>query len=1469
MENKTAYPYITEFKKEPFKSFVSANRKDIGNFYLSNYEKVLELYQFYNEGLLNDTTLNLNNIFWFLLLRKYLKQKVDAFREDYLNFIKSCEVEIIEKDQLGFKSSPNSAKKPDIWSLYYALASLKLLGILNEYLSSKGEDVIVRQIKNFIYAHKKNNGFLHCFDNSCEECNNGPVAKTFYYVTESLLLIGIDVRVFKEQFRSYLKERKKDSSILYKLLSLKFFDLDPEVKDKEIQFLYQFQKESGGFSFIFEDEDVDTTFWVVNILHIYSWLIDYNPARIYSFITEKLDNIFREKSSWNLIILREVTQLVILLSIIWKQFIEEIERVVFKHLEANNFIDLNQIENTFGLKHGLEEIVLYINLNYTFTLKTVDNTLEFNQYIQNLSQGKKVIIQEIYEQLNGNSIISLSDIFKKYRGSFGQEILRLKEDIFPIIHDLISNHFFKGEIRAKKAFLFKTKYYFRLDYLFKNILIVDNEINVERLYEEKSKLKEIKNDIYNMTLKLKNTIPQIKEEIESYLMIGELDFAKGRLKFVLRDSLMEADFLNENIETSFNQELIYINLQAALGSEISQWNQSYSLLQKRLGELNNYLLEKIQEKESLKKFSDILDELDNKIYDIQDQVNREIDSFKNYIIEVLEQGYDEEKLNLIINACNKIAQVVSKYDSVIYKVSHQITTKENKIAKNHKKIINKWINFKDNFDSIFADYTNGFQFFNELNRQIGNVRDNIQEGILQIKEDVKNIASQNQSQDAFKFIKIEADSLLKEKTKEIQSLKSLVKKNTSFKQKLFPLFKYINEKLDSLEENIIEFIAEQEQFLKEKVIEERNRSNVEDFDSFVSDTIQTFKSKLENYRKNIEQTKINKIPNVISGFDTILINFNENNKIFSKKLTNLKAIIPDLDESSIKIIQWEKFKVFFTEEIDKLKEEYVNDIISQEIILMSKVEHTDTINIKKLADKLKIKCKAIIPRIRDMIDVSKLQGNLFEDKKELIVHTEAYHKNRELTNFTENRIIKQTQEAVGKLLALYDSCIKNKTLGVNLLEIQNRINDLSDLKESITNQYNAKIKELHADENRLENMELIKNLKTVIINNENAILNIKDNLVLFKELQIFIIAVLDEARIEITNQLTKTSDDVERAESHVKMRDILERRKESVSIRLREDDEKIENKLKSVINVSYETRKFETEAREFYVKKKNDIKKRVEERVQDIINKINSLRLETDRGKLIITIANSKIHLSQLLGTLQARVEDYIETEQYKRAYLKVNKKNAHIEQEIKNKSREIKDLIRVFNRNSNSNEFETKNIHIINDFDHFIKEFNETLREKVKILEELIVKSYVGMAIKAVANEFLTLSFLQNEIKMKKPLIQKHLISLISSGKLSGKYDPQIGLYYENSEVIKTLNENELEVIKKMNFRVYIFLRRLKNFTNQYGSVIAFFASLITISYYIFQISGGNPLTIMIPIVLTLIVLGYLLFKKKQDEKI
>ena len=88
------------------------------------------------------------------------------------------------------------------------------------------------------------------------------------------------------------------------------------------------------------------------------------------------------------------------------------------------------------------------------------------------------------------------------------------------------------------------------------------------------------------------------------------------------------------------------------------------------------------------------------------------------------------------------------------------------------------------------------------------------------------------------------------------------------------------------------------------------------------------------------------------------------------------------------------------------------------------------------------------------------------------------------------------------------------------------------------------------------------------------------------------------------------------------------------------------------------------------------------------------------------------------------------------------------IESEIKESHKKIKYLVREYNKLSNN--FETKNKHLIKDFDIFINEFQDILIEKVKSSEEQILKAYVQMAIKAVAREVLKLKFPPNELKIK-----------------------------------------------------------------------------------------------------------------------
>ena len=1240
-----------------------------------------------------------------------------------------------------------------------------------------------------------------------------------------------------------------------------------DVKDKEIQFLHQFQKENGGFSFSNIDS-IDTTFWVAYNLENYSWLLDYNPAGIYTFINKKLSEVLGNQANWSSSTLNKISKLIILLSFIWKKFIDEIERVVFKHLEKEKFIDLNHIKTTFGLSNNIEELISYINLNYNFNLKILNIEIEFSNYIRNLSQGKEEFFHEFYKKIKSNSVVSLTDIYKKYK-ALNIEPLKLKEDVFPIIKDMVSSHnFFKGNIRRKKGFLRKTKYYFYLNYLPKNIIVSDTEINTERLFEEKEKLEDIKNDIYNMTLKLKNTALQIREEINSYLLINEIDYAKERLKFILRDALMEADFLNENIENSFNEVLYYMNIQAILWSEITQWKKIYTVLQLRLNEVEAYLKEKIQEKEELRNLNSLLENLKERISIIEEDLHKKLDIFRRIFSEHFEKEYSNEKFNDIIQDLDKISQNVSKYDNIICKISQQITAKDRKIVKKHKKVIDNWINIKETFDIEFNFYTDGFQFFNNNINKINEINERIKTEILEIEERAKSKIIENQFQDAFVIIKKQSDLLMSTTIKEIKELRSVIKNEIKAKKKLYILFRHLQESLEFLESNIIELIAKQVQSLKIKVIEERSRSKIEDFDTFISQEILKFKTELSSIKTNLNLSDNLKIENVVKAFDTIQTNLSKTDKLYSKKLNDYSKDIEDFKEKSkLKIIQWEKFSDFYNNEILTLKDEYINDIISNRLNVMAIEKKTNNIKLIDLKNDLKLSCKIIIKRIKEMIDISKINAELNEEDKFIIVYSDYYYLNKELNNYLENQLLKENRERIGKVLALYDSSIRNRTLSINMLELQNRIKDVMIFKEDLPKQFLKKVDDLKINQEREEFLETKNNLESLLENDKIAMVNIKLNLNLFNEMQNFIEQKFNTLNIELRDYSTKVFKKAGNHENYLKIQENFEIKKINFKENLRRTQEKIEDEIKKLVKKTNDSNKLVPEIRELFVKEKKNYQDEYNKKIQKINDQINILKNSSFRENLLSFINNSKILLSQLLGNLERKVEDNIEIKEFRRSILVIQKRAKEIDVEIKNINRNVNIIIKDFLKQSKN--FNQISKFILEDFKKFIDEFSEILSEKVKALERLILKSYIDMTIKAVANEYLTIGFLNNELRIKKKNIQNHLLFLISSEQLKGKFDPRFGIYFENPEVLDGIDVNELEVIKNTNFRVVMALNHLKNFTSQYGSVIAFFASILTISYYLFLLSGGNPVTILIPLVLVGFVITYFFFKRHKKEEI
>jgi len=1458
IEGKTAYPYITEFKKEQFKTFVLIKRRDIGNFFLSSYNEAIKFYQYFNESLIKNPDLNLENIYWFLLLRKYLGEDKEEKKNEIYDYIKKCAVNIDYK--LGFRFSPNSTKQPDIWSTYFALASFKLLGLLNEYLWSEGTDQNIREIMNFIMSHKKGNSFVHCLNENCEIDKKTSPARTLYFILESYILLGIDIRTSRDKFISYIGSIKKDPSIVYKLLCLKFLDLESEVNEKGIQYLLEFQKENGGFSFKKINGRINTTFWLVNALDNYYWLMDYNPVGIYSFISSTIKEILSVGTNPSLIKLMELSKSVILLSTIWKKFIDEIERVIFKQLEKKeHYVDLHLITSKFGLIHGIDEVISYINLNYTFSLRILDNKIEFNNFIRNLSNSEKTIVSEIYDQLRQKNIISLSEIHKRYKRS-----LKLKEDIFPLVKELMNRNFFKGKI-VKKRF---NKFYLYLDFFIEKVIVSDTEINLSQILNEKETLKDIKNDIYNMTLKLKNTSKRIKEEIESYLIIDELEYAKERLKFILKNALMDADFLNENIENSFNLDLYYINIQNVLKSEISKWYNLYSVLSKRLSEIDSYLKEKIAEKEELRNLNRTLDQLNEKIFNFSESISRKIDEFRNILREFNENEYTDSGFSKLIKEFDDIRTITFEFDKKIYEISQKIISKDEFITEKRKKVINNWISINEELKEIFNYYLSGLNFFKENLERLNSMKNDINGKLLIINKKAQDRVKENRFKEAFDLIKRESDDLLSNVSKEINDLQNAIKDEIKNRQRLYLLYRSLHEMSENLEEKIIVTIAEQVQSLKNKVIEERNKTKVEDFDNFVSGGILKFKTELSDLKNSLEQSKNKRPKDIIRGFDRLRNKFDESHKTYLKMLNICKEIISNFDESNVTIVHWNNFYDYFTQEVDIQQDECINSIITDRISLLINEKKTNNVNILDLKKDLDLKCKVLMSRIKDLIEISKINGKLYEDEKCLLVYTDDYYRNKELRNYIDSKLLKLHKGIIGKVLALYDSSIRNRTLSVNMLELQNRIKDLNNVDNSIHLEFNKKINELQIQsESRVEYKDTQDYFESVIANSTLAAEAISNNLILFNNMQNFIGQVYNDLKNDLMTNYKIIMEEFKKPQekSYTTIKESFSNKWSKLENKLKLVQEKIEEELDTKFNHIKDSNKLIPEIREFSVKKKNIFLKDLLNKKEKIYDELIILRGEVFRENLISNINNQKIQISRMLGMLQTRVEDDIEIANHKIANSKIQKRAKDIENQISHIVKDVKNLVKEFNKQSSG--FETKNKYILEDFNKFINEFQDALTEKVKSLEQLIIKSYVDMTIKAVSNEYLTIRFLNHELKIKRQNIQDHIIFLISDGSLKGKYDPRLGIYYENPKILDELDEDELEVIKSMNLKMYLIMRRLKSFASMYGSILGLFASILAITYWFYIFSGNNPAVAAIPFSILLLVIIFFLFKRGKEK--
>ena len=659
---------------------------------------------------------------------------------------------------------------------------------------------------------------------------------------------------------------------------------------------------------------------------------------------------------------------------------------------------------------------------------------------------------------------------------------------------------------------------------------------------------------------------------------------------------MDADFLNENIENSFNLDLYYIDIQNVLKSEISKWNELYSLLSKRLNETDTYLKEKIAEKEELRNLNNTLDQLDEKINIFRDSINRKLDEFKITLKEFGEEKNKEKGFYILIQEFEKIRINVRDFDNKIYEISNNITPKEKIIIQKRNRVINNWVSINEELKNVFDYYNKGFDFFKENLENLHSKEREVNDKTNIIKNRAQEKIKQNKFKDAFNLIKTETDDVLNNLSKEINMSQEKINEEIKIRQKFYVLYRALHEMFENFEESIIESVDEQINSLKNKVIEERNKAEIDDFHEYVSKEMSNIKTELNNYKEKIERIRNKKIKSITSGFDRIRKILDESHKIFLKKFENCKDSIDNFDESNVTVVKWNNFYEYLSNEINVLKEEYINNVIMESVYNLTNEKRTNNVNVLDLKKELDLNCNIIIDRIKNLIEISKINGKLYENEKCVLVYTEAYYKNRELRNFIDNKLLKQNQETIGKILTLYDSSVRNKTLNVNMLELQNRIKDLIDFENILKTHFNYKLIELQIEiNNRLEYIETAKYFESIINNNRIAIESISNNLELFNKIHILIEQMFSDLTNILLLNYKKNMEEIGRPKerSYTKIKESCNNKWIDLESKLKTMQESIEEALKEQFTQNNDLSKLTPQIREFLVKKKKLFSKRI------------------------------------------------------------------------------------------------------------------------------------------------------------------------------------------------------------------------------------------------------------------------------------
>ncbi|QEE16559.1 hypothetical protein DSAG12_02389 [Promethearchaeum syntrophicum] len=1420
----------------------------------------------------------LKTIYWYLLLVKY--SQITVSEQEYNLYEDLLSNEIETENSIGFydviELLNSSGKKkikrkdktyPDIFSTFYALAALKYIGRLSEYLLSEEERKRKKLVK-FLDSLVENSQIYHCFNPQCKICRQTPEPEIIFYIFLCYDLLGIHPRNRSTLFIPLLKNSKNQNRYnSFRLLSLRYLSSKTYIKEDDLIKLHKIQQSDGGF------EDVDNTFWIGQTFKAYEWLIPFQAGPIFSYLVRNINAISKNNSSPNEFSnqIVKISQAVVLMTGIFELLTNEIEELLFTNMPAEMVIDLDTLSIHGGLKGAEEAVIKYINSKYSLTLEIFKNEERFGDYLSGLQYPHRDHARELCRIIQNQPQLDIK-AFRKYYNKGRYKKDRIDDNsVISLISDMKKQHFFDGQI-IKRNRLFSTNIIFNRDRFIKNVIVSNRIVKYSDLKFEKERLNEVSKNIFNMTREMEESSQNIMLEVESLIIASQIELAEERLRFNIKYNITKALFFEENIK-SFQEEFKIIRVKALLSPLIDKWNKIYSNLQRNFSNISNVLSIKIDELKEEQEQYQLSCQLEQHVNHKIHFVIEEFDNFQKIFRSNLESNYSREVVLSLLSALNRLEETVSKSDQGIQKKSFHITNKATEVSSLRQKVINLWVSNLKEFQNSTNYYHLGFSLWKEKISLLGKKDDEIIKYLDLIKQNTKDLISKKKYKSALSTIERKFIDISKDIESFSQSLKKEIDKYYKKNRKLGPLIQNIITEW-GLIRNRLENSSQDMQFdLQNSVEMDKKKYKIEMFrlsvEKEITKTRQNFIEFERNLNSMIQRGQCNQ-QSFDEKYSKLEINIsNIKGKLEKQLLTLKKSFTIEVAEINSIWGHWEEFINDSNQNLLNLKEKYLDEEVLSTIFKYAKEQKTNYITLFIIAKFLTENEKILKDRIINLINSDRINARLIDETPVKIeLHNTIWRMNERLTMYTDV-IFRDLEVRFTKYQRYYENSIINNQFLRDVSQIQAMTTNFNEKLTEISENYDDFLKQNRIDiefqllkENSQNFRKKIKDYDSIIKDMKIACEKTSDYDSFLNSRLLFLERNIINSEISRINQELKSRDKID-YKSNVEW---LKTQKNLFKSKMMKLSSEIENFKKSNALDFPQTASIIADLEKNFNSSKQEFIEKYHITIDDISDKLNALDLKKLGNQIEEVIKNKQDDLNQILSSYNLEIRNKIRSKDYFSAAKKITK-FLLIDKNLKTFDKEIKSI----NKNliSKNKVWEIKGKIVLEEWNRYKEYFQDTIKSQYIALQTELILQYTLFAVKALKGNFIPLNKIVQDLNIKHETIQHTLMGLIGDNILKGRIHLTYDIYLESDSAdFDDDTIAALDITRSSNVKFYLLLQRIANVFSLIAPLLAAIASILTIVFYLTKFAEFEPIVIFIAAFIVIISIIIFIWLRKGKSK-